>query len=256
MSYQPGEVLIGKLAAAQRQLDAAIRLTFLGEDPLAIYTVTAAALGILLPLAEQRGKNPLAEQWKNVVVGFARDLVAGKLTKAAKERLRREAPALFDMVEAVAQSIKDKTDKGESVETADLLYVTADPRYESIHWSRARKSANFLKHADRDPNDLVRITDFDTESMLIQAIQAYMDVMRYPTYTMNVYFANHFVEQGENPAELNGPPKLIGTHFVRLEPSARRPECLRLIGDWNASQKKHTPDARATTKGLRIVPPV
>jgi hypothetical protein len=39
-----------KLTAAQRQLDAAIRMTFAGEDPLAITTVAAAACRVLCDL--------------------------------------------------------------------------------------------------------------------------------------------------------------------------------------------------------------
>jgi hypothetical protein len=198
MSHQLGEVLVGKLAAAQRQLDAAIRLTFLGEDPLAIYTVTAAALGILLDLLKKREKSPLAEQWKNIVVGIARDLVCGKMDDTAWQRLQRETPALLDIVETVAQSIRDKVETGESVETADLMHVTSGSENESAHWKRVKDPANFLKHADNRRKELLRIADVDTESLLIQAMQAYMDVMRYPTHAMNVYFANHIIEQGQN----------------------------------------------------------
>jgi hypothetical protein len=54
-----------KVAAAQRQLDAAIRMTFANEDPLAVHTVAAAAGRVLRDLAKKRGHKVLAEQWRD-----------------------------------------------------------------------------------------------------------------------------------------------------------------------------------------------
>ena len=47
---------ITKSSAAQRQIDAAIRMMFSGEDPLAVHTVVAAALGIVKDLTRKRGR--------------------------------------------------------------------------------------------------------------------------------------------------------------------------------------------------------
>jgi len=47
---------ITKQAAAQRQLDAAIRILFAEEDPLAVHTVVAAARRILVDLDEKHRK--------------------------------------------------------------------------------------------------------------------------------------------------------------------------------------------------------
>ena len=46
---------IGKLEAARRQIEFAIRAHFENRDPFAIHTVTEAAFGILRALAEKRG---------------------------------------------------------------------------------------------------------------------------------------------------------------------------------------------------------
>lgn len=45
---------ITKTVAAQRQIDAAIRIMFSGEDPLAVHTVVAAAFGIVKELTKKR----------------------------------------------------------------------------------------------------------------------------------------------------------------------------------------------------------
>ena len=50
-------VLINKLEAARRQLDAAIRLTFSNEDALAIHTLAAAAYRIVRDILHRRGQH-------------------------------------------------------------------------------------------------------------------------------------------------------------------------------------------------------
>ena len=56
---------ITKHSAAQRQIDAAIRILFSGEDVLAAHTVVAAAHRIVLDIAENRNSNPYTESIKN-----------------------------------------------------------------------------------------------------------------------------------------------------------------------------------------------
>lgn len=48
-------IRINKLDAASRQIDAAIRMTFAGEDPVAIHSVIAAGHRIIRDLCESRG---------------------------------------------------------------------------------------------------------------------------------------------------------------------------------------------------------
>jgi hypothetical protein len=49
------KIRINKIDAARRQLDAAIRMTFGGEDPVAIHSVVAAGHRIIRDICEQRG---------------------------------------------------------------------------------------------------------------------------------------------------------------------------------------------------------
>lgn len=49
------KIRISKLDAARRQIDAAIRMTFAGEDPVAIHSVVAAGHRIIKDLCEKRG---------------------------------------------------------------------------------------------------------------------------------------------------------------------------------------------------------
>lgn len=54
------ELHITKQAAAQRQLDAAIRILFTGEDMLAVHTIVSAAHNVLTDLDNKSGKTALA----------------------------------------------------------------------------------------------------------------------------------------------------------------------------------------------------
>jgi hypothetical protein len=56
------EIRIDKISAARRQIDAAIRMTFGGEDPVAIHSVIAAANQIVRDLCARHGR---IETYKN-----------------------------------------------------------------------------------------------------------------------------------------------------------------------------------------------
>lgn len=84
---------VGKLAAARRNLDAALRAWFANEDPLAVHTLIAAAHEVLSDVAAARGL----------------------------------ADALYD-----SPRIK--------------------PEYRALWHKAVRAPANFLKHANRDPD--------------------------------------------------------------------------------------------------------
>jgi hypothetical protein len=48
-------IRVNKMDVARRQLDAAIRMTFAGEDPVAVHTVAAAGHRIIRDICESRG---------------------------------------------------------------------------------------------------------------------------------------------------------------------------------------------------------
>lgn len=56
------DVHITKQAAAQRQIDAAVRILFAEEDPLAVHTVVGAAHTILVDLANKSEKQPVLDE--------------------------------------------------------------------------------------------------------------------------------------------------------------------------------------------------
>lgn len=70
---------ISKIAAAQRQLDAAIRMFFQREDELAIHTVAAAAFQILRDITKRRGRHFTSEVFKAGLLSIAKQYVQGTL---------------------------------------------------------------------------------------------------------------------------------------------------------------------------------
>ena len=96
-----GDLRTNKIDAARRQLEAAIRMFFGGDDPFAIHTVASAAYRILRDVAEHSGKSPFHEHVKTFI-----------------------------------RPGKDKQ-----------------------FWSAINKAANFLKHADEDPDAILEVKE-------------------------------------------------------------------------------------------------
>lgn len=147
-------VSITKLSAAQRQIDAAIRILFSGEDALAVHTVVAAAHSIVLDLAEKRNVTPYTES-----IG-----------------------------QAIATLYRQRF--GEAIPNDKLQHWVA--RFEEKHfrpfWNRP---ANFLKHADRDPGEVLDQDSLETDTLLLVSCATYMELGLEYTPEMNAFCRWH-----------------------------------------------------------------
>jgi hypothetical protein len=124
------EILLSKEAVARRQIDAAIRMLFLhDEDLCAIYTVAAAALSVIGDLAEAKGVGPTYE------------------SRRVFEAYYRQNYNLDPTDPDVAKEIE--------------LRVKSIEKHETTRRHRD-KSANFLKHADKDARGLLDSARFTT----------------------------------------------------------------------------------------------
>jgi hypothetical protein len=74
---QHAEILISKIEAARRQIDAAIRMTIANEDEVAIHTVASAGYRILRDLLNKRGKFDVEELLRLGLFAHASELVRG-----------------------------------------------------------------------------------------------------------------------------------------------------------------------------------
>jgi hypothetical protein len=147
-------VHINKLAAAKRQIQAAIRMFFAPEDEIAVHTVAGAAYGLLKDLKKARWMSEAADAYLTSIFYVVRDFHRGTLP---------------------------------SHMTSDTASITADsklsdvrasvgPALERQYWSDTNRAANFLKHADRDTDESLSLDAIDNHLLLIKCCCAYQDV--------------------------------------------------------------------------------
>lgn len=167
------DISITKEAAAQRQIDAAIRMFFLHrEDLFAVHTVAAAARTIASNLADAKGvghlhetRRALEQQYRDAVAAAARTSEMG----SGLEEVHRSTLA------AVAGYLaREAAVKGVTLAEINLGADVTDPEIAAaIDW-RARaiegdkrthqyrnKAANFLKHADKDADQSLDLGELD-----------------------------------------------------------------------------------------------
>lgn len=163
---QPAQIYITKLAAAERQLNAAIRMTLAGEDELAIHTVAAAAYHILRDLNKKRGRNELAD-----LLGGALHAVASELASGEIDTIPAEIAICPEFTKLV-RSLSIDIEKGARITRLDVVDMFASVRDKS-YWTTFNATANFLKHADRDSETNLGLDRIDNKQLLRSAIPTF-----------------------------------------------------------------------------------
>jgi hypothetical protein len=218
VSSKKAQVFLTKQAAAQRQLDAAIRMTLRGEDELAIHTVAAAAYGIIRQL-KKRGE--LRDRVGLGIFVFANDLASGKIDRLPTEFA--ETDWLIPIINDIAAAIG----RGEIKSEKDVIQRLALIN-ETSHWNKFNYPANFLKHADRDPGEALVLDKVNNELLLMSACSAYIELMGVGTSTWEMIVYGAFLGL-EIP---DSPPKLKA---IAKQPLAkRRRACLSLLRELKA----------------------
>lgn len=207
-----------KLAAAQRQIDAAIRMLFLGEDELAIYTVAAAAHGILRDVMRKRGRSSAAEAVRDGIRGVANALAAGTLSD--KERAAFEGTQLWPVIVALKKKTESTGD--------DSLPITAGDGTEGRYWKLLSHAANFLKHADRDSSASIGLDEINVDAMLNAVCMAYVQLTGRPTPEMNALWIYSCVADGRVqllPKQLQP----IALQLARIDKGRRLSACADVV---------------------------
>ena len=143
-------VYITKLSAAQRQLDAAIRILFSGEDILAVHTVVAAAHRIILDLAEKRDLAPYTES------------IGTTIATLYRQQFKEEIPQ-------------------------DKLQHWAAQFERNYLRPYLNRPANFLKHADRDASKVLDQECLQTDTLLLVSCVTYAEFGLEYTPEMNAF---------------------------------------------------------------------
>jgi hypothetical protein len=174
-------LFLTKLAVAERQLHAAIRMALSDDEPLAVHTVAAAAYRILRDIKQKRGKNDLVDAYAAGIFYVARDLSVGKISGVPGTM--GDAPELVKLIVEVANEIKAGT-----IKSAADIPLTIPRHAERKHWEKFNAPANFLKHADLDADDVIALESVDNNTLLIAASKAFIDVMGRSCPEIYVYY--------------------------------------------------------------------
>jgi hypothetical protein len=213
-------IYVNKLAAAQRQLNAAIRMEVAGEDALAIHTVAAAAYQILRDLKKHRGRGEQSERLRAGIFALAKDLAHGNL-KELPQKIAASS-ILVRAINEVAEAIK----RGDVKSYADVdqhIRITGDERK---HWAAFNVPAGFLKHADREPKSVLSLDQIDNDLLIGSSIAAYVDLMGPGSFTPEMIVYAVF----RSDADQDGWTSKLNA-ISKMPPQKRRRACLSLLRD-------------------------
>lgn len=217
---------ITKLAAAKRQLQAAIRLFFLEEDELAIHTVASAAYGLLKDLKRDRGQSEAAESYRTTFFYLVRDFRRGTL------------PAHFTSDSSIMAEVERIADQLSPI-TADSklsdVQVTISADVEKQYWNENNRAANFLKHADRDTDGTLPIGKIDNNLLLLKCCSAYRDIA--PDDLGNEGLVFEVFTAANNPAHQATDSSFDSMldSMMRVPNDRRLSLCYKVIVDMNAN---------------------
>jgi hypothetical protein len=227
VSEPRGAVRVLKLAAAQRELDAAIRMTFAEEDVLAITTVANAAYRVLRDIREKRGHKVLADQWRDAVLGVAHALARGELPEDDINLFKKSD--LWPVISKLAEQIRARGTDRKISELRSLVEVHVPAHTEKLYWAAFNKSANFLKHADIDYDASLAADEVDPDILILAGCSLYLDLIGRLTPEMQVWSAHELcVKRGLTPPK-DGPFENIAEALRTVDPTQRNGESTKLI---------------------------
>lgn len=216
------DVALTKIAGAQRQLDAAIRMFFAGEDELAIHTVAAASYRVLHDLNQKRGKRLVPyEAWH-----YGTFQVALAFATGTENELPEPLRVLGDneIIIGLSGLIRSHILKLGKVPDFQDFIVRVPPE----EWQRFNLISNFLKHADRDPHKFLTLTEGEELKLISDAVYAYIRLMHHLTTEMRVFFAYVSVLL-EDPSGLDDAQTAIFNGLKKLDTGERRQACIEMI---------------------------
>jgi hypothetical protein len=206
------ELHVSKLAAAQRQLDAAIRMFFGEEDELAIHTVVSAAYSIISDLKSKRGRDESVDFLMRGIFYACRNFTVGEVSEV---ELRRKG--LWEHI----QPFLALFDENANLTWEEFVFRNSEAGQRS-YWRYQNRFANFLKHADKDPQSLLAVDKMDNLNLINSCAMAYIDLSHKMTKAMAAHFL-YLVSKGIiNEDKLSEEDKSIVLEMRKSSESARK----------------------------------
>jgi len=207
-------------------------MSFINEDKLAIHTVAAAAYRVLRDLLEKRGVDDFADTIRAGLFSMAKDLVSGTLSENARKVLAADEH-LKGVIAATAEVIRQHGGEADIDVILPRSTVRISHEKRRSHLESLCKSANFLKHADRDHLAAIKLDDVDNDLLIVSASAAYTMLSHDMTAEMAVFYALTCVTK---PEQFEATDALLA-HMVKalspLSAGRRRRACVRMVKNWN-----------------------
>jgi hypothetical protein len=216
MDNSEATIYFTKIAAAKRQLDTAIRMYFVHEDKLSIHTLVAAAFRVLRDLIKKRGANYAEELLRAGYYEIAKKYGAGPLSGDVSKALKEIG--LLQLVETIAA---DDEFEPSRIRIIDLKEA------EKRAWSS--DPANFLKHADHDPDALLAASEVDNEMFLIHACTAYLELIPTSSPEIMAFIALWAVEHEDAAPDVHEPARKLADRLASLKKDERFHACAEWV---------------------------
>ena len=225
-------MLVTKLEAARRQLDAAILMYFREDDELAVHSVANAALGIMQELVKKRGRDVFTDQIKLGIFEMLKAYRKGTLDSRISDE-----PGFKEFVVQIPDTMWRFIEE-DNLEGARIRMA---PIEAEKYWREFKKSYNFLKHGDRDPAGTLALEEVDNLQVLQYASSAYVQLGLAPTDEMLTFVAYCASLEPFDipPAE---PLKKMVEALRKYEGAKRKLRCRFMIGDRLRSVMDETED--------------
>ena len=225
----PATLHVTKLAAAKRQLQAAIRLFFMEEDQLAIHTVASASYGLLKDLKRERGRSEAADSYRTTFFYLVRDFRRGTLPAHMTAD-----PATMAEIECIADQLSPIT----ADSNLSDVQVTIPDSLERQYWNESNRAANFLKHADRDTDGTMPLANVDNYLQLLKCCSAYRDIAPDDLGNEGLVFAA-FTAAGDSGRVPTGSTfDSLRESLERVPIDRRLTLCFEVIVEMNANRDK------------------
>jgi hypothetical protein len=141
----------------------------------------------------------------------------------------REIAEIDHQIRKMAQLIRDAKEKhGRDVSIHDFQISAIGDT--GNHWRKSSFAANFLKHADHDPNKSLPLARLNTNELMLNAVASYIALTKQYTPEMQVYMAYACSSVGFE--ELNADNELdkwMSSILRDTEPELRGATCLKLL---------------------------
>ena len=224
MSQPSAEVHLTKIAAAQRQLGAAIRMFFAEDDDPSVRRIASTAFRAISEMQSERLVKAAANHYMKSVFNSVRDYRRGKLP---------EYPGDVPWVAGMAKLLPI----GPDTSFDQYLKALGNTDLAKALRRKHKLAQSHRPKVDRGADASIPASEFDTFALLLQSLAAYTDLVKRDVGPEGVVLS--LFDRGLNDDVQRLPEELrpMGLRLMQLPPEERRAFCALLIDELDATTR-------------------